>query len=568
MCKCEHYGNCDPETRDQEYCIFHKPDKTEDEAREFYRKFLERFKPRKEKIIVDGREIERFVFENDMNCRGYVFPEIPRDFNFSFRYSNFESVVYFDESTFFNISFEGAVFNSGFKCVNTEKNEYKPINVTFDRSKFNYVVFRRAVFCDVSFEESEFRCVDFDKSVFSGYIVFRKVKFISVFSRFTTFSETSFDYVDFSESKFECVEFSKINFKYINFRKSTFKFVIFKEINFIINFDELHEIGLINLGFEDVFFDQAKLQNTSFEKVSFIEFTFLNTHFEDVIFRDVVFLELYFNKSDLINVTFDRSKFNYVVFRRAVFCDVSFEESEFRCVDFDKSVFENTIRFTNVRFKNLKEEAEVYRIQKICYEREGREDDADKMFVRERRALRKLRKLEARNVLELIRDLRRNEDLNLNWKTLREKLKKKDLKPKWIKESEEEITSYEYLKLLARSAWDVFAAYAGSAVEYVLADFTCKYGTDWKRPVILWVALVIFVFPFIYCLTHSISGIHGAGVDNIWNCLYFSVVTATTLGYGDLHPVGWGKAIASAEAIFGMFMWAVFLAVFSRKYMR
>jgi hypothetical protein len=49
---------------------------------------------------------------------------------------------------------------------------------------------------------------------------------------------------------------------------------------------------------------------------------------------------------------------------------------------------------------------------------------------------------------------------------------------------------------------------------------------------------------------------------------YFSVVTATTLGYGDYHPIGVGRAIASLEALFGMFMWAVFLTVFARKYMR
>ena len=215
-------------------------------------------------------------------------------------------------------------------------------------------------------------------------------------------------------------------------------------------------------------------------------------------------------------------------------------------------------------FKHLRSEVEACRMQKISYEKEGKKDEADRMFVRERRVLRRLNVLETKELLKTILS-----PCNaVNWKTLREKLQEKDLNPKWIKKSEEEITSYEYLKLLARAAWDVFAAYAGSAIEYALADFTCRYGTDWKKPVILWIALVIFVFPFIYCLTHSISGIHGAGVDNIWNCLYFSVVTATTLGYGDLHPVGWGKAIASAEAIFGMFMWAVFLAVFSRKYMR
>jgi len=52
QCALEKYGNCDEETKDQEYCIFHKPNKS-GEAREFYRKFLEKFKPKKEKIWED-----------------------------------------------------------------------------------------------------------------------------------------------------------------------------------------------------------------------------------------------------------------------------------------------------------------------------------------------------------------------------------------------------------------------------------------------------------------------------------------------------------------------------------
>jgi len=49
MCKFERYGNCDEETKDKEYCIFHKPNKSEEEAREFYEKFLRKFKKREKK---------------------------------------------------------------------------------------------------------------------------------------------------------------------------------------------------------------------------------------------------------------------------------------------------------------------------------------------------------------------------------------------------------------------------------------------------------------------------------------------------------------------------------------
>ncbi|AFK23134.1 potassium channel family protein [Pyrococcus sp. ST04] len=139
----------------------------------------------------------------------------------------------------------------------------------------------------------------------------------------------------------------------------------------------------------------------------------------------------------------------------------------------------------------------------------------------------------------------------------------------------EKADEYYYLEMLARRK-RVLAHYRKGPktikkalrlleviFEFLFADLTCKYGTDWRRPVFLWLALVIFGFPIAYALTGSVIP-----VNSPFDYVYFSIVTATTLGYGDLHPVGVGKVIASIEAIFGMFMWAVFLTVFARKYMR
>jgi len=102
--------------------------------------------------------------------------------------------------------------------------------------------------------------------------------------------------------------------------------------------------------------------------------------------------------------------------------------------------------------------------------------------------------------------------------------------------------------------------------EWLFADLTCKYGTDWKRPIMIWLAAVNIFFPLLFFLTRSVEGI--SGTMSFLDYEYFSVVTATTLGYGDYHPIGVGRIIASVEALFGMFMWAVFLTVFARRYMR
>lgn len=68
----------------------------------------------------------------------------------------------------------------------------------------------------------------------------------------------------------------------------------------------------------------------------------------------------------------------------------------------------------------------------------------------------------------------------------------------------------------------------------------------------------------------------GVGLPN-WTAIkvffseacYFSVVTFTTLGYGDYHAGGpAGRVLASVEAIFGAFMMALFLVCLARKYGR
>ncbi|WP_020407472.1 ion channel [Hahella ganghwensis] len=59
--------------------------------------------------------------------------------------------------------------------------------------------------------------------------------------------------------------------------------------------------------------------------------------------------------------------------------------------------------------------------------------------------------------------------------------------------------------------------------------------------------------------------------DNIqafFSSLYFSVVTFTTLGYGDLAPIGIARGFAALEAFIGSFTLALFVVVFVKKMTR
>ncbi len=59
-----------------------------------------------------------------------------------------------------------------------------------------------------------------------------------------------------------------------------------------------------------------------------------------------------------------------------------------------------------------------------------------------------------------------------------------------------------------------------------------------------------------------------ANLMDLLDCLYFSMVTFTTLGYGDITPHGLARPIAAFEAFTGSFTMALFVVVFVKKMTR
>lgn len=55
---------------------------------------------------------------------------------------------------------------------------------------------------------------------------------------------------------------------------------------------------------------------------------------------------------------------------------------------------------------------------------------------------------------------------------------------------------------------------------------------------------------------------------DLFDCLYYSVVTFTTLGYGDITPHGLARPLAAFEAFAGSFTMALFVVVFVKKMTR
>lgn len=78
---------------------------------------------------------------------------------------------------------------------------------------------------------------------------------------------------------------------------------------------------------------------------------------------------------------------------------------------------------------------------------------------------------------------------------------------------------------------------------------------------------VIVGFALIYSLT-NLNGAAGRIHGDFWQALYFSVITFTSVGYGDIQPLGIARAFASIEALLGIFLISLFVFVFCQKMVR
>jgi hypothetical protein len=107
-----------------------------------------------------------------------------------------------------------------------------------------------------------------------------------------------------------------------------------------------------------------------------------------------------------------------------------------------------------------------------------------------------------------------------------------------------------------------------------LLDILCGYGENAAR-VIGFSLFVIIASATMYFL-FGLRGHEGmlilneelSATKNIFRfleCLYFSIITFTTTGYGDFSPVGFSRIVAALEAFTGAFSISLFVVVFVRK---
>src|SRR6185369_2995032 len=83
-----------------------------------------------------------------------------------------------------------------------------------------------------------------------------------------------------------------------------------------------------------------------------------------------------------------------------------------------------------------------------------------------------------------------------------------------------------------------------------------------------WLGATVF-FAFIYFLLSYFPGngpdVGVGALERFLNALYFSVITATSTGYGDIVPLGFSRLFAALQSMSSLILLALFVAKFSSR---
>ncbi|WP_148883394.1 potassium channel family protein [Thermococcus aciditolerans] len=514
---------------------------------------------------------------------GYSFKEYPLA---NFARSRFEGSAHFNFATFGNVVFNFVRFLG---------------QVGFQGTRFNgHLHIREAVFENVvAFSAYSFVNVDIEGSRFHGVVVFSGAKLTGDFRIIhSTFErEVLFGKGGYKEENYSPITFSESAKSFV-IEGATFEdSVNFRNIEFKIS------VKIIECSFNShVHFDKSVFRNNCDLSGNF---------FKSIIsFKDTIF------EGDAV---FDRCLLSGI-------WDFAGKQDRpykfYKSLSFDGVSISGTVSFVSLRgreeleefdineleslFKEPLSKIEAARIQRVSFEKEGKRDEADRMFVLEMRVRRRARSeranMKIHNFLEwFIGDL--PSEYGTNWRRIIWGSLLVVLYfgiAYWL-----EILSYSFYAewdigwfkwLDLGMFWTLFGVsylvvlYSRGIFEDIttLEELISGIRHYWKYWVIVlspaylaWIVLSNLPLPFsarvldkatIQLSSNAIVALNpenlGSVLGTLLNALYYSLVTFTTLGYGDMHPTGWLKALSAIEALTGAVFMALIVAVIARKWMR
>lgn len=381
----------------------------------------------------------------------------------------------------------------------------------------------------------------------------------------------------------------------INIKKAELDGV--KTVNRVHLSDTCLEDGTISgCEFTESEFDNLILNNIELYKSTFAESEFKLSEFRDINAEGIEFSECIFDRckfvrsklrgSQFVDATFqDKQTIRDVSFRRGDFTGTELKDQDLNSVDFESTTFLRTdirgsslagaavhdMQFDSAR---INENTDLGRVcaYELMADRNKEEnpsisiEDID-WVERERSIIERNRRATARAGLRrLISRLRSSSDKDELKKAIRVYRAYQNLL-----RANSLMKYYTEYRIRERHAQRKLAISTGNYFQWVrleLSRVTMLYGeSPWR--VIGFSGLIVAVWSILYRLSGAVidtTQADGHAASSLAESLYFSIVTFTTLGYGDLQPqTTVVRFLSGAEAILGAIFTALLVSVLVRR---
>ena len=320
--------------------------------------------------------------------------------------------------------------------------------------------------------------------------------------------------------------------------------------------------------------------NKDLNVISYVEFdknNFKRCKFKDIIFKDCIFNANVFSKCIFENVSFENCRFykpdninifsDECIFMKIIFKNCNLENSVFKeCRISDLKFIESTLEhaiFSNVLIENNQISDCDCRGLKII-------NSTIEKFRFEDKNITKLDEYVFIDTIKLDKKYKKSyEEVARVYKNISKKLEENNL----INHASE----YYYLSKCIEHKSLTGIDKINSTIYWLL----CGYG---ERPTYALITSleIIFGFAVLYMFTGlSISGnvvnyvevfsynfSERNVVTDFMSCLYFSTVTFTTVGYGDITPLNLSVFLSAIEMFLGLTMTGIWTATLARKITR
>ncbi len=290
----------------------------------------------------------------------------------------------------------------------------------------------------------------------------------------------------------------------------------------------------------------SSLRDVQFSNEWYSFFSFFDCHIENMLVKDGKIQDFQF-----INNGFMDIKFNSVSINKLVF------ENSYVRMDFERCDI-NEIRYIPPKRRSIEGAFQNYRKIRTAYQNIGKRIEARRYYYLERWA-------ETKMLASCITHNRDSFPLKRKYGgtifDIYDQFKNEQF---GFKESIEHLGSviWFYIRIFLIPKYLIKATKYFLQSTFSFVDFLIwGYG---ERPFRVFVFVLLTIFSFSAAFYHSN---HPELNNLLGNSIYFSIITFTTLGYGDINPKGYSdlRMLCSLEALIGVLLMGLFVAGFANR---